>query len=221
MSNERRYSEEEIAAIFGKAAESQATEGRPASGSTGLTLAELHEIGRDVGIAPELVTAAARQLDRPLPALAERRILGLAVSVGRKVGLGRRLTDDEWERLVADLRDTFGAAGRVQQLGSLRQWSNGNLKVLLEPGEDGHQLRMQTTKGSALSGLAAAGAATVSGLISLITSALGGAGVELATGGVLLAAGAGVFGYLRYSLRGWARERAEQMAGIADRWLKR
>ncbi|MGE0440121.1 MAG: hypothetical protein AB7L66_00610 [Gemmatimonadales bacterium] len=221
MSNERRYSEEEIAAIFEKAAESQATGRRAVAGSTGLTLAELHEIGREVGIAPELVTEAAQSLSRPLPAVAQRRVLGISIGVGRKVDLGRRLTDDEWERLVADLRDTFGAAGRVQQHGSLRQWSNGNLKVLLEPGENGHQLRMQTMKGSALSTLAVAGTTLGGGLLGLFAILGRGQAGDLVTPVVLTATGIGLFGYLRYSVPRWARERADQMAAIAQRWFQR
>jgi DNA-3-methyladenine glycosylase II len=37
------------------------------------------------------------------------------------------LSDDQWDRLVVDLRETFNAAGIVGREGSLRQWRNGNL----------------------------------------------------------------------------------------------
>src|SRR6266550_3035358 len=69
--------------------------------------------------------------------------------VARDVNLNRRLTDEEWERLVVQLREVFNARGRTRSDGSLRQWTNGNLQVLLEPTETGHRLRFRTTHGGA------------------------------------------------------------------------
>jgi hypothetical protein len=43
------------------------------------------------------------------------------------VHLARKLTDEEWERFVAHVRETFDARGTMTSEGSLRQWSNGNL----------------------------------------------------------------------------------------------
>src|SRR5258705_12577768 len=39
--------------------------------------------------------------------------------------------------------------GRTRSEGSLRQWTNGNLQVLLEPTETGHRLRFGTVHGGA------------------------------------------------------------------------
>ncbi len=58
-------------------------------------------------------------------------------------------SDEEWERLVVDLRETFDARGIVRHDGALKQWTNGNLQVLLEPDEKGHRVRLRTTKGDA------------------------------------------------------------------------
>jgi hypothetical protein len=63
------------------------------------------------------------------------------------VDLPRPLTDLEWQRLVANLRETFNATGSVEDAGGLRQWWNGNLRVLVEPTGSGYRLRMTTTKG--------------------------------------------------------------------------
>ena len=63
---ERRYSDEEVAAIFERAAKSQAglqRQQQPHALQHGMTLAELQQIGRDVGIPPELVARAARDID--------------------------------------------------------------------------------------------------------------------------------------------------------------
>jgi len=59
---DRRFNEEEVAAIFKQATESQQTPQRQLPSGEGLTLAELQEIGQQVGIAPELVVRAAASL---------------------------------------------------------------------------------------------------------------------------------------------------------------
>ena len=56
---EPRYNEEEVAAIFERAAEAQQTARRHLPPGEGMTLADLQEIGREVGIPPELVAQAA------------------------------------------------------------------------------------------------------------------------------------------------------------------
>jgi len=55
------------------------------------------------------------------------------------------LTDAEWERLVADLRRTFDAKGKVEVQGRLRSWTNGSLQLHVEPEDSGYTVRMRTT----------------------------------------------------------------------------
>src|ERR1043166_1481093 len=117
---ERRFNEAEIAAIFERAAVAQQTRQHQLPSLEGMTLTELQEIGREVGISSELVAQAAKAIElggRPT----SRRFLGLPVGVGRTVDLDRTLSDDEWERFVVDLRETFDARGTVRREGSLRQ----------------------------------------------------------------------------------------------------
>src|SRR5687767_1381688 len=170
---ERRYNEDEVAAIFANAANAQEISRRPIASDTGMTLAELQEIGREVGIAPDAVAQSAELVDqRSRPT--GRSFLGLPVSVGITAELGRTLTEAEWERLVVDLRETFEARGKVSGHGSFRQWTNGNLQALLEPTDIGHRLRLQTIKGSAR-GLMMAGIGTLGAAAAmLVITALGG-----------------------------------------------
>src|SRR6267154_1507396 len=152
---ERRYNDKEIAAIFRAAAE----EGPPSSQrevarDEGLTLTELQVIGGEVGISSAAVAQAARAVDVRLGP-ASRTLLGLPIGVSRTVNLNRRLTDEEWERLVVQLREVFNARGRTRSEGSLRQWTNGNLQVLLEPTETGHRLRFGTVHGAARAAIGA------------------------------------------------------------------
>lgn len=215
---ERRYSEDEVAEIFRRAAEAQ-QEGTlvPLTSRDGLTLDALQEIGREVGLPSDLIVHAAKSLERSgRPSV--RRFVGLPIGVGRTVELDRRLTDAEWDRLVVDLRETFDARGRLRQDGSFRQWSNGNLQALLEPTEGAERLRLKTVNGSAqawmMGGVALFGVAAVA-MISLIGDAS--AADALSKSASIAALGAGSFGIGALRLPGWARLRRRQMEEISTR----
>ncbi|HKA57302.1 MAG TPA: hypothetical protein VKD28_01700 [Gemmatimonadales bacterium] len=210
---ERRYTDKEIAAIFRAATDGPASPPEVPR-EEGLTLPDLQAIGREVGIAPEAIARAANGLDvtRGLA----RSFLGLPLGVARTVNLNRRLTDDEWERLVVQLREVFDARGSTRSDGSLRQWTNGNLQVLLEPTESGHRLRFRTMHGGAQASIAMGfvcfGAAAVTTLITALTGSLG-----EALGGIAFLGAAGslfvAVGALR--LPRWARIRGKQMDALA------
>ena len=216
---ERRYSEEEVAAIFERAAEVQQTARRQLPPGEGMTLADLQEIGREVGIAPELVAQAARSMDQGGRAAA-RTFLGLPIGVGRTVELDRRLSEEEWERLVVDLRETFDARGTVRYDGPFRQWTNGNLQALLEPTATGHRIRLRTVKGDAralmTAGLGSLGVAAAVLVALAVAGGLGDPG-SLTGVGFLTAIGLGMFGIGALRLPGWARLRRRQMEGVAAR----
>src|SRR4051812_47248323 len=141
MAEERRYTEEEVDSILKQAAEAQTSQGSLLPADQGMTLSQLQEIAREAGISPEAVQLAARNVNS-VPAAATQRFLGLPLGVARTVELDRKLTDDEWDQLVADLRTTFNARGVVSQEGSLKTWRNGNLHVYLEPAANGSRLRL-------------------------------------------------------------------------------
>lgn len=217
---ERRYSEREVAAIFERAAEAQHTPRRQLPPGEGMTLADLQEIGREVGIPAELVAQAARSMDRAGRG-ASRRFLGLPIGVGRTVELDRRISDEEWERLVVDLRETFDARGTVRSDGPFREWTNGNLQALLEPTPTGHRLRLRTVKGDARGlmsgGLAMLGTAAAVLLAGVLAGGLGDAGA-VAGAGFLAVMGLGMFGIGALRLPGWARRRRLQMEAVAARF---
>lgn len=215
--SDRRYDDEETAAIFLTAAENPQAAPPHAPRNEGLTLAELQEIGREVGIPPEAVAQAAQSLELRRQAVT-RSFLGLPIGVERTVTLNRWLTDAEWDQLVVQLRETFRARGTVKSYGSLRQWTNGNLQALLEPTANGHRLRLGTVKGDArtamASGLAIVG---VAGAVA-ISSSLGGHLHTAVSGIALLAiAGIGIFATGAFRVSSWARLRGQQMESIAAR----
>ncbi len=212
--SERRFTDEETAAIFRVAAEGHEAGAEHASRLEGMTLAEVQAIGREVGLAPEALANAARLVDIRNSART-RRLLGLPIGVERRVNLGRKLSDDEWERLVVELREVFNARGRTRAEGSLRQWTNGNLYVLLEPTADGQRLRLGSLHGGATSsirlGIALIASAAVLGIVSMVGGSFGQTVPGLIGGGLALTA----IGALR--VPGWARLRGRQMEDLAAR----
>src|SRR5215510_10440606 len=212
---ERRYTDTEIAAIFRAAADGPQPPAREVPRDEGLTLADLQTIGREVGIAPDAVAQAAHALDVRVGAQS-RTFLGLPIGVSRTVNLNRRLTDEEWERLVVQLRDVFNARGRTRADGSLRQWTNGNLQVLLEPTATGHRLRFGTVHGAAR-GAIGAGFVTlgVSAVVAIVTALNGTFASAIPGMTFLAAAGAGFIASGALRLPRWARIRGRQMDALA------
>jgi hypothetical protein len=215
--NERRYSEDEVSAIFERAAEAQQAVRRTLPPGEGLTLTDLRAIGHEVGIPAELVDLAARSLDQQ-GRDATRTFLGLPVGVGRTVDLGRRLSDEEWERLVVDLRETFDARGALRSDGSFRQWTNGNLQALLEPTPTGHRLRLRTVMGGARRMMTAGlGILGVTATVVIASAVTGHVAEALAGTGSLMGLGAALFAVGAARLPGWASTRRRQMEGVAAR----
>jgi hypothetical protein len=115
-----------------------------------------------------------------------RRFMGLPIGVGRTVEFDRPLSDSDWERLVADLRETFEARGMVRYDGPFRQWTNGNLQALVEPTPSGHRLRLQTVKGNSRAlmtgGIAALGVASATLIPVAVAGSLSNAGSVVGIG---------------------------------------
>ena len=84
MSDERRYSDEEVEEIFRSAASDPV--GRPGlPARDGLTIAEIQAIGREVGMSPEQISAAAARLDRTSVPAPRTTALGLPIGTATSV----------------------------------------------------------------------------------------------------------------------------------------
>jgi hypothetical protein len=122
--------------------------------------------------------------------------------------------------MVVRLRDTFDARGKHRVDGSLREWTNGNLQILIEPTEEGDRLRMRTVNAAARTQLSlgvvmTAGAAAVFLVTAMVDP------THLADRYSLLfemlAGGAALFSVGLWRIRGWAGKRLQQMDEIANR----
>ena len=146
MTTERRYSEVELHAIFERAAKRQEEAQRAEAASRGaLTLAELQEIGAASGIDPAHVAAAAAELNTS-PPKDVHTFLGAPTEVERRRVIPSHVSDDEWARMVAEIRRTFDDDGSIGQIGPMREWtavkrttnSTGTaMRLTLEPAETG------------------------------------------------------------------------------------
>ncbi|HEX6576564.1 MAG TPA: hypothetical protein VF042_16465 [Gemmatimonadaceae bacterium] len=214
---ERRFTDEEVAQIFERATSGHALQTTRAA--EGMTLAELQSIGEEVGIPADEIRRAAVSLS-PSQAKPTQRLLGMTTGVAHTVHLARKLTDEEWERFVGEVRETFDARGTMTSQGSLKQWSNGNLQVLLEPAESGHRVRFRTVKGNAPAILGLGLVMSAASLIGETTAVLTGVAHDLglvASFGVLGAIGIGTVVSTALRLPRWESTRKAQMENLGAR----
>jgi hypothetical protein len=214
---ERRFSDAEVAQIFERATMGHALQATRAA--EGMTLAELQSIGREVGIPAEQIARAALSVSAS-EAKPTQRFLGMTTGVGYTVHLARKLTDEEWERFIVEVRETFNARGTMTSQGSLKQWSNGNLQVLLEPTEAGHRVRFKTVKGTAPGTFSGGLVLSAVGVIGEVTAVLTGVAHDVglvASFGVLGAIGIGTAVATALRLPRWARARKAQMEELGAR----
>ncbi|HET9066284.1 MAG TPA: hypothetical protein VFN22_10745 [Gemmatimonadales bacterium] len=218
---DRRYTDDEMAEIFRRATDSTHQAETHAAARPGMSLAELQEIGAEAGIPAEQVAMAARSLDQPHAiGPATRRMLGLPIAVADDAQLDRTLSDAEWDQLVVMARDTFAARGKLRQDGKFRQWTNGNLQVLLEPGTHGDRLRLRTVNGYARQMiLMGGGAMGIAAAVSLTPILTGNAAALANLDGMAILGLIGVAMFARgvYGLRRWGERRAKQFRELIER----
>ena len=236
MPQGRQYSEEEIARIFKDAAIDDASDGS----NGGLSLSELKEIGNASGLSEAAIARAAFKLDHSFKLSPRKKFLGKVVGVGGRLRLGARMNDDDWSRLVAELRSVFDAKGELAEDRGLREWRNGNLRIIVSSGDTEDVLRMTTMNERKRGSRGLFVALTVVGGFLILLSFIGvffeygftnfesishffeilfqhnDAGGALAVG--LMQFAAGIFGlnFNGRSLSEWADEREEQMQEIGS-----
>lgn len=223
MPDQIRYDEAAINEIFRQAAEAQKDAQERTGPANGLTLDELQEIGAAAGLSPEFVARAAANMAVEIEEPALPTFLGLEIGVRRSVALPGPMSDEDWVSLVADLRQTFHARGKIQEAGELREWYNGNLFAHVQPDGGGYRLSMGSTKASARDlmmtgmGLVVGSVFAVAMLTLFSTGAWRGIFpfLMMMAGGLFM----GSYGYLQ--LPGWRRRREAQMEAVGRRAVER
>ena len=214
---DHQFTEDEAREVFARAAERQH---EVRSKGEGLSLDELRAIGREAGLDPEHIEAAARAVATGEPETGRTGLGPLPSGVFRTVVLPGPPTGALWDHVVADARRTFSAQGTVSDSGRIREWRNGNLRVTLESeGTGASRLHLQTRRRERARMSIGAG---VVGVFALLSAVLGSIDL-LADGGdmwsvLLLGLGMllGALG-LGAEQRRWATVREEQFADVARR----
>ncbi|PAP78338.1 hypothetical protein [Rubrivirga marina] len=222
----RTYSEREVSAIIERAVERQqaAEEG---GGDAGLTLDEIERIGRESGIDPAHLRAAAAEIDEAGRTLA-RQSGQSQTQVYVERWIDAPFTAAGWEDAVSELRTRFGATigsafgsttgETVQQVGQSFEWSHTSplgVRTRVTASPRGDQTRLRVTQ---LVGMASS---TVEGVAygGIIAAVLAVAAV-VTTGALSGSAGlAAVVGALSFLLS-WVA--AAPLVAAADRrWRAR
>ncbi len=216
MSKEHRYDDHEVRQILDLAIGQEDAAATSLPARDGLTLRDLQEIGREVGLAPNRITEAVAAFEGRGVSLPRTTALGLPTSIGSVVSLPRSPTDLEWERLIAELRTTFGGKGEVSSHGNLREWSSGTLHAFVEPAENGYRLRLVDSRAAALGvGFLFGGfLLAFSLLILLVLLGKDNAGSRLFVPLFFALGGSGVIAVSTMTLPGWAREQEKRMEHI-------
>ena len=156
----RTYSEREVQSIIERAVERQhAAEER--TGGAGLTLAEIERLGRESGIDPAHLRAAAAEVDEAGRTLS-RQTGQTRTHVEAERWIDAPFSLAAWEDAVAELRGRFGApigapfgsdAGEtVQQVGRSYEWTHTSMlgvktRVTVSPRGDRTRVRLDQLVG--------------------------------------------------------------------------
>ncbi len=148
-----------------------------------LTLGAVQRIGAEAGIRPQRIKDAAASLDRPVEDRGKRSILfGPDAQVDMETVVGREITDDEYEELLAEIRGSMGEVGRLNQtLGKSLSWNSlsyqntiegsGRLThVMVKPGDG--ETRIRITEGSGQQPAFLAAGAAIGGVGGMMLAAL-------------------------------------------------
>ncbi|WP_412068414.1 hypothetical protein [Rubrivirga sp. IMCC43871] len=137
-----RYSQEQAHRIFARAAARQHTAAAP---DGDLSLAELQAIGREAGIDPAHIAAAAAEADAPQgPTWFGHALRNRAVR-----RLDTPADDAAWGRVVGHFLDDPALTGTAEEIGDRRVWTAASgARVTLAPDDDGAVLTVDSPRAS-------------------------------------------------------------------------
>ncbi len=156
----RRFTDQEVAQVLQRATELEDRRPTELPTAPGLSLADLHEIGREVGLGPDVVDAAVRSVE----ANARPRVApGLVAPLSAKLSwdVPGSLERDDLERLIRLVEEKVDLTGTVSEaLGTVRWTSHprGNkfertIQVSLTAGRAATRIEVVGRHPAALRGL--------------------------------------------------------------------
>lgn len=189
--SDRRYSDQEVALVLQRAVEIEEHKPGITAAARGLTLRELHEIAREVGLSPAVIDEALTSLQNRRRSRASS-FLGAPLS--RKVvrAVPRDLGDDGLRRLIRITEDSVDATGTVSEaLGTVRWTSISSAHKFAHT----TQISLSSSSGETQIQVAQRYPASLRAVLHFLPAAWGamfGAGVAASMGSGIGALGAGV-----------------------------
>ncbi len=222
----RRYSESEVRSIVKHASEMQVQQ---PTEEGALSIGAVQQIAAQVGISPERVEQAARQLQRPEPSPPRKNFLaGAPTSLRLERTVDGEVPDSEFAILVEDVRATLRDVGHVSTLGRSLTWSTAragqgaggrDIHIMVMPRDGRTRItideRMSNFAGGVFGGIVGGGGGGGGGaLLGVVAGALQApvAGVVAAA----LAVGAS-WGLARTIFARTVRTRHDQLTTLIDR----
>ena len=226
----RKYSDDEVKAIVKHAAEMQAQ--HPTAEAGALSLGGIQEVAAEVGISPERVERAAKQLSRhedesDEPNLFKKVFLGASTTVRVERMVEGEVSEAEFPALVEEIRSSLRNVGHVSTLGRSLAWSTATtgqgtaraVHLMVTPRAGYTRITIEEHLAQIAGGLYGGimGGGGGGGMGVSMGIGLGEFGLPLvAIGGTILAVG-GSYAIARYFFTATVRKRTRQLERLADR----
>lgn len=127
MSLEHRYSRDEISKILKRAAELEHKDDIDDDGE-GLTVEELQQVSKEVGLHPKYIQRALDELNNPNPSISSN-IFGGPFAYHLSNTANGSLSEKEWEEVVSEIRRIHGGIGKTSKLGNTFEWEQRKQEV--------------------------------------------------------------------------------------------
>ncbi len=216
------YTEKEIGALIKRATEIQ--ENTHEFFPQGLSLQEIEDIAREIGIDPKHIRSAASELEHQMAAEQRSNFFGAPFLIEQKRAIRGEISDEDWEELVRQIQRVTGSAGRTTKVGQTRQWHR-SVKDMSTTIEETHlQVASQNNRSTIEIRKYFRGGAYVAYLMGLVISGtvagifLDGNGyTDLVNTGVVLGSMSGGFTAARFAIMSWTEHQRRKMYGLMNR----
>lgn len=121
-SADRQYTEKEIRAILQRAGKLQEARTPGGIGSGGTTLTQLQQAASELGLDPDLIAQAAREVETEETATKGSWLLGGPWNVDYDQILPGTVTEENWPFLLDELRAATGRVGTPKTIGKGFEW---------------------------------------------------------------------------------------------------
>lgn len=143
MDTKLRFNRDEISLILRRAAELEHKDNIKDDGD-GLTLEEIQQVSKEVGIDPKFVRKALNDLNSSTPSQTSN-ILGGPFRYNATVITDEQVNGQLWEDVVAEIRRIHGGIGKTGKLGNTFEWEQrkrevGYIQIALAPKNDQTQI---------------------------------------------------------------------------------